>query len=309
MRGVRSAGLFQSATTYTKIVPFAAIAIFGLLWVDWRTFETINPSGQPFLSALAATAPLTMFAFLGIESATVPAGDVRDPRRTIPLATVLGTAVSALIYILGTTVVMGVIPRETLMESHAPFADAARVMWGDWAGTTIALAAVVSSIGALNGWILMLGQVPMAAAHDGAMPSDFGKLSARGVPARGLVISVGLSTLLILLETSGTSALVAFYNLVVNLSTDAAMIPYVFCSMVEAILYVQQRPASRAQRIGPFMPIAAVAFVFSIGTIYGAGPQAGMWSLLLLLAAVPVWVFLSNERKTPAPLPPHPAPE
>jgi amino acid transporter len=296
LRGVKEAGLFQSVTTYTKIVPFVAIAVFGLFWVDWGTFETINPTDQPFLSALAATAPLTMFAFLGIESATVPAGDVIDPRRTIPRATVLGTAISALIYVLGTAVVMGVIPRETLMRSHAPFADAARVMWGEWAATVIALAAVISSLGALNGWTLMLSQVPMAAAHDGAMPSVFGQLSSRGVPARGLLISVSLSTLLALLSTSGTSALVAFYDLIVNLSTDAAMVPYVFCSVVEAILFATRRPLSRALRIGPFMPIALVAFVFSLGTIYGAGASAGMWALILILLAAPIWVFLRSAH-------------
>lgn len=295
MRGVKEAGLFQSLTTYTKIVPFLAISLLGLFWVDWHTFEVINPTDEPFLSALAATAPLTMFAFLGIESATVPAGDVIDPKRTIPRATLLGTAVSAGIYILGTAVVMGVIPRETLMKSSAPFADAAGAMWGPWAATVISLAAIVSSLGALNGWTLMLSQVPMAAAQDGAMPHVFGQLSAKGVPARGLAISMALSTGLVLLSASGAGAFVAFYNLVVNLSTDAAMIPYVFCSVVEAVLYVKRAPISRALRLGPFMPVSLVAFVFSLGTIYGAGADAGMWSLILLLLAAPVWTYLRGE--------------
>jgi len=294
LRGVKQAGLFMSVTTYTKLVPFVAISVFGLFWVDWGTFETINPSGQPFLSALAATAPLTMFAFLGIESATVPAGHVVDPERTIPRATVLGTLVSALIYILGTTAVMGVIPRETLMNSGAPFADAARAMWGEWAAVVISLAAIISSIGALNGWTLMLSQVPMAAARDGAMPSIFAHLSTRGVPARGLILSVSLATLLSLIETSGTSALVTVYTTIVNLSTDAAMIPYVFCCVVEAILFITRHPLSRVLRIGPYTLPAIVAFVFSVGTIYGAGAEAGMWSLILVLLATPIWVFLRN---------------
>jgi amino acid transporter len=221
---------------------------------------------------------------------------VRDPQRTIPRATILGTIVSALIYILGTAVVMGVVPRDALMDSHAPFADAARAMWGGWAATAVSIAAIVSSLGALNGWILMLSQVPMAAARDGAMPAVFGRVSARGVPARGLVISVGLSTLLVLLSSSGTSALVTFYDLIVDLSTDAAMIPYVFCSMVEAVLYATRRPVSRALRVGPFTPVAIVAFVFSMGTIYGAGAEAGMWSLILLLLATPMWIFLNRTR-------------
>jgi amino acid transporter len=193
---------------------------------------------------------------------------------------------------------MGVIPRETLVRSSAPFADAASVMWGHWAGVVIAVAAIISSLGALNGWTLMLGQVPMAAAKDGAMPSVFGRVSARGVPATGLVISVGLSTALVLLEVSGTGAMVAFYNLIVQLSTDAAMIPYVFCSVVEAVLFMTRRPLSRALRVGPFTPVSLVAFIFSLGTIYGSGATAGMWALILLMLAAPMWVYLVGPDTT-----------
>jgi len=296
MRGVKEAGIFQAVTTYTKLVPFIAMSVFGLLWVDWSTFETINPTDQPFFGALAATAPLTMFAFLGIESATVPAGDVIDPRRTIPRATVLGTLISASVYILGTIAVMGVIPRETLAKSSAPFADAAKIMWGESAAVVISLAAVISSLGALNGWTLMMGQVPMAAARDGAMPAVFGRVSKNGVPVRGLLISVGLATLLVLLETSGSGALVQFYDVIVKLSTDAAMIPYVFCCAVEAVLFVTRKPVSHALRIGPYMPIAIVALVFSLGTIYGSGAEAGMWSLILIMLAAPIWVFLVRSQ-------------
>ncbi len=297
LRGVREAGLFMAAATYTKLIPFISISVFGLLWVDWRTFAPVNPSGLPFFSALAATAPITMFAFLGLESATVPAGSVIDPERTIPRATVIGTVVSALIYILGTASVMGIIPRETLMQSAAPFADAARAVWGEWAAIAISLAAIISSAGALNGWTLMLAQVPMAAARDGAMPAVFGRVSSRGVPAAGLLISVCLATALVLIENSGSATLVAVYSLIVDFSTDAAMIPYVFCSVVEAVLYMKRHPLSRVLRIGPYTPVAIVAFTFSLGTIFGAGAQAGMWSLILILLATPLWVFLRDRTE------------
>lgn len=93
--------------------------------------------------------------------------------------------------------------------------------------------------------------------------------------------------------------MIAFYTTIVDLSTDAAMIPYVFCSMVEAVLFLTRHPLSRALRVGPYTPTAVVAFVFSIGTIYGAGATAGMWALIMLLLATPIWVFLKN-RKTDA---------
>ncbi|GAA5189204.1 amino acid permease [Ferrimonas gelatinilytica] len=304
IRGVREAGIFQAVTVYTKLVPFIAISLFGLFWVDWDTFAVLNPSDRPILGALAATAPLTMFAFLGVESATVPAGDVKNPERTIPIATVLGTLISSTIYILGTTVVMGVIPREVLMTSSAPFADAAAVMWGGWASTVIALAAVISSLGALNGWTLMLSQVPMAAAQQGAMPALFARTSAHGVPVQGILLSVSLSSILLLVDASGSQAMAVFYNLIVNLSTDAAMIPYVFCALVEGVLWVKRDPLSKILNIKPYILLGSVAFIFSLGTIYGAGPEAGMYSLILLMLATPVWLLICRVPEADDPSPP-----
>src|ERR1051325_4591238 len=130
LRGVKAAGTFAEITTYAKLIPFGAIAIIGLPWVHVSQIAEFNPSGSSLLQATAALAPLTMFAYLGLESATVPAGDVRNPERTIPLATIFGITVAALLYVLGTVVVLGVVPRAQLVTSVAPFSDAAQLMWG-----------------------------------------------------------------------------------------------------------------------------------------------------------------------------------
>ena len=191
LRGVKAAGLFAEVTTYAKLVPFVAVALIGLFFIQPAQLTRFNPSGEPLLASTAALAPLTMFAYLGLESATVPAGDVRDPERTIPRSTILGISVAALLYVLGTVVVMGVVPREQLVDSIAPFQDAARIMWGPWAAYVVSLGVIMSSIGALNGWTLLMAQVPMAAAQDGLFPPLFGRLSPRGVPALGIVISAG----------------------------------------------------------------------------------------------------------------------
>ena len=114
LRGVKESGLFTTVTAFTKLVPFAAISIFGLFYVHWGHFSVLNPSGQSMLSASAALAPLTMFAYLGLESATVPAGEERDPERTIPGTTMLRISIAGLVYVLGTVVVMGVVPHEAL---------------------------------------------------------------------------------------------------------------------------------------------------------------------------------------------------
>ena len=286
LRGVKTAGTFAEITTYTKLVPFAAVAMVGLFYVRSENMPALNPTGDSLFAVGAALAPLTMFAYLGLESATVPAGDVRDPRRTIPRSTILGISIAGVLYVIGTVVVFGVVPREQLMNSVAPFSDAARLMWGAWGAGAIAFAVIVSSIGALNGWTLMMGQVPMAAAQDRVFPPAFGRLSARGVPAVGIVISALFATGMVGVEALGSPGVRAFYNLVVSLSTMAAVIPYAFCAL--AVGLVAASSGEAPQRIGP---VEVVAFAFSMFTVYGCGAEAVLYGLLLLLLGIPVYVW------------------
>ena len=293
--GVKEAGLFAQITTYAKLVPFAAIAVLGLPFVRLAQFPEFNPSGESLLAASAALAPLTMFAYLGLESATVPAGDVRDPERTIPRSTILGISVAGLLYVLGTIVVLGVLPRARLVNSVAPFAEAARVMWGGWAGGVISVAVMISSIGALNGWTLLMGQVPMAAARDKLFPQVFGQLSSRGVPALGIVLSAALATGLVLIQTAGASGFAAVYATLVGLATMTAVIPYVFCSLADGLISTRESGGA-LPRIGV---VEAVGFIFAIFTVYGCGPSPVMWGLLLLLVGIPVYVWQRHERPGP----------
>ncbi len=295
--GVREAGIFQSVTTFTKLIPFLAIATIGLLWVRRENFSVFNPSGKPLFAAGAAVAPLIMFAYLGLESATVPAGDVRDPERTIPRATLLGISSAAILYVLGTVTVMGVIPRAQLERSSSPFSDACSAMWGHWAGGLISIAALISSLGALNGWTLLMGQIPMAAADDGLFPAWFGRRSKRGVPATAIVMSASFATILLLVLASGSSGLVAFYNFVVSLSTMAAVIPYVFCSLAGVILIPRESSLGAAKTGKLFWIIEVVAFIFAVWTIYGCGPEAVLYGLLLLLLGLPLYVWMQSRGR------------
>jgi arginine:agmatine antiporter len=294
LRGVKEAGVFAQITTWSKLVPFAAISIIGLLYVSPENLSQFNPSGQTLLASSAALAPLTMFAFLGLESATVPAGDVIQPERTIPRSTILGVLIAALLYILGTTAVMGVVPREQLVKSVAPFADAAQIMWGTWAAGVVGVAVMISSLGALNGWTLLMGQVPMAAAQDRLFPPLFGKVSPRGVPAVGIVCSAALATALILIQAMAASGFAAFYSLVVNLATMTAVVPYAFCSLAVGLIAVKGGGGGPKPGIGP---IEVVAFIFSMFTLYGCGPEAVLYGFVLLMFGIPVYVW---QRRTAA---------
>jgi APA family basic amino acid/polyamine antiporter len=287
LRGVKEAGFFAELMTYSKLIPFGAVAIIGLFYVDPSHFSTFNASGKPLFSATAALAPLTMFAYLGLESATVPAGDVKDPERTIPRSTILGIVTATLLYVLGTIAVMGIVPREQLVKSVAPFSDAAQIIWGPWGATAISIAVILSSIGALNGWTLLMGQVPMAAARDGLFPSIFSRMSQQGVPAIGIMLSATLATILVIIQAAGTSGFQSFYSLVVGLSTMAAVIPYAFCAMATGLI-----AAHGASAMAPRLTIIEIiAFIFAVFTLYGCGAEAVLYGVVLLVLGIPVYVW------------------
>lgn len=296
VRGVRSGGLVQAVTTVLKLVPLVAIAVIGLFFIEADNFTPFNTSGDGTFGAVTAAATLTLWAFIGLESATVPAEDVKDARRTIPRATIIGTVVAAAVYILGTTAVLGIVPTETLASSTAPFADAAESMFGGWAGSVVAVGAVISAFGALNGWILLQGQVPMAAARDGLFPHTFTRTNRAGAPAVGLIVSSVLVTGLLLMNYN--ASLVDQFTLIILLATLTTLIPYAYSAAAQLMLMVTDRAAFSGRRLAVDAVIAAAAFGYSVWTIAGSGYEVVYKGMLLLLCGIPVYLWIVyRERK------------
>ena len=133
VRGVAEAGFVQIVTTVLKLVPLVLIGTIGLLWIDPANYTPVNTGGTSNLSAVSASAALTLWAYLGLESATVPAGEVVEPEKTIPRATIIGVLIAAAVYIAVTTVAIGVVPSADLARSSAPLAESSETMWGRWA--------------------------------------------------------------------------------------------------------------------------------------------------------------------------------
>jgi APA family basic amino acid/polyamine antiporter len=289
-RGVRQAGVVQVVTTVLKFAPLAAIAVLGLFWFDGGNFPAFNTSGDSNFGAITAAAALTLWAFIGLESATVPAEDVKDPERTIPRSTLIGTIVTAAVYVLGTVAVMGVLSPDVLAGSTSPFGDAAREMWGDWAGGAVALGVIISTFGALNGWILLQGQVPFAAARDRLFPAAFGRLNRHGAPAIGLVVSSVLLTGLML--TNYNASLVNRFTDMILLATLATLIPYAYSAAAHLLLVVTGKPAVTGSRLAGELALGGVALAYAAWTIGGSGYKTVTWGYLLLLAGIPVYVWM-----------------
>ena len=293
-RGVRTAGSVQLVTTILKITPLVAVGTLGLLYLDPENFRPFNSSGQGTFPAISAAATLTLWAFLGFESATVPAEEVIDAERTIPRATVIGTVFAALLYVLGTAAVMGVVPGSELAGSNAPFADAASRMWGGWTASAVAIGAIVSCFGALNGWILLQGRVPWAAARDGVFPAPLGRLSKRGTPTVALVVSSVLVTCLMLLNTS--EALVDQFTFVILLATLTALLPYAICAMAELMIYARDRERFSGRKLTGAVVTATLGFAYAMWAIAGATEKVVYLGFILLLSGLPAYVWVVWRR-------------
>jgi APA family basic amino acid/polyamine antiporter len=283
--GIRRAGELQVVTTILKLAPLVLLATVGLFFIDSDNLTPFNASGKPLFSAVSAVAALTLWSFLGLESATVPAGNVKDPEKTIPRATVVGTIVTAVVYVLSTVTVMGALPRESLATSGAPFADAARAMWGDWAYYLVGFGAVISCFGALNGWMLLAGQVPMAAARDGLFPRAFARLNNRGVPAFAMIFAAILISILLIFNYSGTSGLVEIFSFIILLATLSSLVPYAFCSLAPLLL----------QRSRRGWLLCAIAFAYSVWAAWGSGAETVLYGFILFLLGIPAYVLLRRE--------------
>ncbi len=294
-RGVRDAGVVQVVTTVLKLAPLAAVGILGLFYVRIENFMPFNPTGGSGFSAVTATAAFTLWAFLGLESATIPAGEVRDPERTIPRSTLTGTLLAAVVYILGTVAVMGVIPADILAHSTAPFADAASRMWGDWAAYAVAAGAVISCFGALNGWILLQGQLPMAAEADGLFPGVFGSRGRSGTPVAGLVVSSLLITILV--GMNFTRSLVDLYSFIILVATFSTLVPYVFSTAAELLIYIREKERFDGRRMRGAAGVSILALLYSLWALTGIGKEALIWGIMLLLGGVPVFILVRRSRE------------
>ncbi len=278
LKGIAEAALLQLIMTLTKIVPLLVIIALAIFAGDIANIPPFNPQALPAPQALATTALLTMWAFLGIEACVIPAGEVIDAKRTVPRAVITATLMVAALYIASTAAVMMLIPADALARSESPFSDAA-AMLGPIGGPMIAIGALISTAGSMNGNILLSGQMCAAPARDNYLPAFLARTNRGHAPTFALIISSGLAALLLLLNYSG--GLVKTFTFLISISTLATLTPYAMSALAEL------RHSIRNARAWAL--IAVVAFAYIIIAIAGAGDNTLFWGAILILVGVPVF--------------------
>jgi len=291
--GILTSGILQLVTTILKIVPIVLIGLAGLFYIQWSNFLPFNASGTSTIAAITATTTLTFFAFLGIECATIPSGSVANSASTVAKATTLGTLIATVVYILSTVSIMGMIPAAQLKHSVTPFADAAVIIWGQGAKYWVSAGVAISAFGALNGYILIQGQLPYAVAKDQLFPQIFTKKNKQGVPVYGIVISSIFVS--IFTAMNYTKGLVEQFQFLILLTTSTILIPYVFCTASYLLMRFSVVGITKNIFTGAIV-LAALTFIFCIWIMLGLGYETVFWGFVLTMSSVPIYVFAIWKR-------------
>ena len=317
LTGVKNMGAVQVVTTVLKFAALAFMSTVGLFFIKSANYTPWNVSGESAIAAIGGGMAIALFSYLGVEVAAVAAGKVRDPDRNISLSTIFGTLATAVVYLLSLTAVFGILSNAVLSESTAPFSDAADAIFGGtWAGNVMALVVIISGFGALNGWTMICAEMPLAAANDGLFPQRFKGLSAKGVPAFGIIASTALASIAMAINYIGSNGATVFTILVLMTGITAA-IPYAFSALAQIKWRLADHRALDAPHFVRDVVVAVVSLVFSVLFIsYSRFTGESFWvywgpfflSAGALLLGILVYLRMRDRMTQPEPVPEYRSP-
>ena len=285
-------GRIGSITVWGVIIPVGFLSILGWFWFSSETFAAAwNPQGLSLGQGMGSSIALTLWAFLGMESAAQNSAAVENPKRDVPLACLFGTLGAAVVYILSTTVIQGIVPNAELANSNGPFALAYAQMFNPTVGTIIMALAVLACLGSLLGWQFTIAQTAKSAADDRMFPSFFTKTNAMGAPVVGMIVLGVVQTVLALSTISPT--LSEQFSALVNLAVVTNVIPYIISL---SALFVMMRVAGVPQakyRLNGF--ITVVAMLYSTFAIYASGKDAVLGGMIVTAIGFVIWGFIAHR--------------
>ena len=296
--GVRQMAWFQNVTVVLKFVPLLFVGIVGWFFVQGSHFGPFNASGGSLYSGIGIAAGVALFSFIGVEAAAITAKRVRDPRRNVMRASIIGTVASAMLYVLVTAVVMGLVSHHTLVNTGSPFVNAFQSIFPHqaWAGRFIAAIAVISGIGALNGWTLIVTETSRAIAQDDMFPRPFAWSDKRGTAWFGILVGTALPSLLMLWRYTTTSGLTVFTYLI-DLTVVTVAIPYFMSAIAQLTFLVSRRRRVNGWALARDLGVAGASVLFSMWVTFASGYQVVYQALVVIMAGLILYAFLNARRE------------
>jgi putrescine:ornithine antiporter len=283
-------GKIGSVTVWGVIIPVGVLSIIGWFWFSKETFSAAwNPTGMSLAQGMGSSISLTLWAFLGMESAAQNSNAVENPKRDVPLSCMFGTLGAAVIYILSTTVIQGIVPNAELAASNGPFGLAYAKMFSPFVGSIIMALAVIACVGSLLGWQFTVAQTGKAAADDRMFPAFFAKINGKGAPVTGMIVLGVVQTLLALSTIS--PSLNEQFSALVNLSVVTNVIPYIIA--LSALVVMMKNAGVTGAKFSMNVVIAMIAMAYSIYAIYASGGSAVMGGILVMSVGFVIWGFIA----------------
>ena len=286
IRSLEGSSKFQLISTLLKLLPLIFMIFLGMLNFNLDNLPELNPTDLHPISLLATVTTLVMWSFIGIETATVPADNVINPQETIPKILIASVVTVLIVYFLVSIAIAAIVPTSELMNSTAPFALAATKILGLTGGTIMSIGALISTLGSLNANTLTAGNISLAAARDGLLPARFMSLTKTGTPIfTYLLTGIFVSILLILNYTKG---IVNAFVFMAMLSTLSTLIAYAFCALAE-FKFAQTDKENQTRNNA--LLLSCGTFVYAFFAIWGAGIEMIIYSLVLILIGMPIYLI------------------
>jgi putrescine:ornithine antiporter len=283
-------GKIGSITVWGVIIPVGLLSVIGWLWFSSETFKAAwNPQGLSLGAGMGSSIALTLWAFLGMESAAQNSDAVENPKRNVPLACLFGTLGAAVIYVLSTTVIQGIVPNAELAKSTGPFALAYAHMFNPLIGNIIMALAVMACLGSLLGWQFTIAQTAKSAAEDRMFPAFFSKVSSMGAPITGMIV-MGVVQSLLALSTISPS-LSEQFGVLVNLAVVTNVIPYIIA--LSALMVMMKAASVPEGKYRTTVVIAVVAMLYSTYAIYASGKDAVLGGTIVMALGFVIWGFIA----------------
>ncbi|HAS62862.1 MAG TPA: putrescine-ornithine antiporter [Vibrio sp.] len=292
MRGAKITGQISSVTVWGVIIPVLGVSVIGWFWFDSKIFmEAWNPHDISTSTAMSSGIALTLWAFLGIESAGVNSGAVENPKRNVPLACMLATIFSAITYIASTTVIQGIVPNEMLAKSDAPFGLVFAQMFNPLVGQVITAMAVVACVGSLLGWQFTNAQVSKAAAEMRLFPKLFSETNRFDAPVKGMLVMLTLEIILAVMTISPT--LIKQFDVLVDLAVFINMVPYILSLTALGVILRSANVGESEYKTSIF--IGAIAVLYSIYGAYATGQESVFYGTLIMLLGYFFYGFIASR--------------
>ena len=286
IRSLENSSKFQLISTLLKLLPLIFIILLGASNFNVNNLPELNPSNLHPISLIATVTTLVMWSFIGIETATVPADNVINPQETIPKVLIASVITILVLYILVSIAIAALVPASELLDSSAPFALAASKILGVTGGTIVSLGALISTLGSLNANTLTAGNLSLAAARDGLLPSKFVILSKNGTPIFTYLLTGAFVSILLILNY--TKGIVNAFVFMAMLSTLSTLIAYAFCAIAE--FKFSRADEKNLQRNNALL-ISCGTFLYAFFAIWGAGIEMIIYSIILILIGTPIYLF------------------